>query len=78
MLFCVGVKLGLILWKKHKSRVSENRALRRIYEPNTEIAGGWRKLHNEKFHSLKFSPITLRVMKSDRKGDYDKRIRDLI
>jgi hypothetical protein len=33
--------------------VSENRVLRRIFEPKREeVAGGWRRLHNEELHKL--------------------------
>jgi hypothetical protein len=33
---------------EHRLRVFENRS---IFEPKRdEIAGGWRKLHNEEFH----------------------------
>jgi hypothetical protein len=32
--------------------VFENRALRRIFGPKRdEVAGEWRKLHNEEFHN---------------------------
>jgi hypothetical protein len=27
--------------------VFKNRVLRRVFEPKTEVTGGWRKLHNE-------------------------------
>jgi hypothetical protein len=31
----------------------ENRTLRRIFRSNRkELAGGWRRLHNEEFHKL--------------------------
>jgi hypothetical protein len=31
----------------------ENRVLRRIFGPQTEeVAGGWRRLHNEELHNL--------------------------
>jgi hypothetical protein len=34
----------------------ENRVLRRIFGPKkVEVAGGWRKLHNEELHNLYFS-----------------------
>jgi hypothetical protein len=34
-------------------RVFENRMLRRIFEPKREeVAGGWRRLHNEEFHNV--------------------------
>jgi hypothetical protein len=33
----------------------ENKVLRRIFGPKRdEVAGGWRKLHNEELHSLYF------------------------
>jgi hypothetical protein len=33
----------------------ENRVLRRLFEPKREeVAGGWRRLHNEKLHNLRF------------------------
>jgi hypothetical protein len=33
--------------------VSENRVLRRIFGPKREeVAGGWRRLHNEELHNL--------------------------
>jgi hypothetical protein len=33
--------------------LSENRALRRIFGPKREeVAGGWRRLHNEELHNL--------------------------
>jgi hypothetical protein len=46
--------------------VFENRVLRRIFGPQREeeVAGGWRRLHNEKFHSLYTSPTIIRVIKS--------------
>jgi hypothetical protein len=46
--------------------VFENRVLRRIFEPKRdEVTGGWRKLHNEKLHSLYSSP-SIRVIKARR------------
>jgi hypothetical protein len=39
--------------------------LRRIFRPKIdEVAGGWRKLHNEKLHSLYSSPSIIRMKKS--------------
>jgi hypothetical protein len=36
--------------------MSENSALRRIFEPKEdEVVGGWRRLHNEKHHNLNIS-----------------------
>jgi hypothetical protein len=37
--------------------VYENREVRRIFGPySEEIAGGWRRLHNEELHNLYASP----------------------
>jgi hypothetical protein len=45
--------------------VYENRALRRIFgSKREEVAGGWRKLHNEELHNLYGSPDIIRVIKS--------------
>jgi hypothetical protein len=36
--------------------------LRRIFGPKrSEVAGGWRKLHNEELHNLYSSPIKRRM-----------------
>jgi hypothetical protein len=41
--------------------------LRRIYGPKREeVAGGWRRLHNEELHNLYVSPNNVRVIKSRR------------
>jgi hypothetical protein len=38
-------------------RVFENRVLGRIFVPEEdEVAGGWRRLHNEELHNLRASP----------------------
>jgi hypothetical protein len=55
-LCCRGAKLG----------VFENRVLRRIFGPNREEDGSWRKLHNDEIHSLYSSPNVVRVIKSRR------------
>jgi hypothetical protein len=48
-------------------RVSENRVLRRIYGPKREqVAGGWRRLHNEELHNLYAPPNIIRVIISRR------------
>jgi hypothetical protein len=40
-------------WEEHRLRVFKNRVLRRIFGPKRdEVAGGWRKLHNDKLHNL--------------------------
>jgi hypothetical protein len=47
-------------------RALENRVLRRIFVPKREeVAGGWRRQHNEEFHNLYSSP-NIRVIKSRR------------
>jgi hypothetical protein len=47
--------------------VSENRVLRRIFGPKREeVAGGWKRLHNEELHNLYASPNIIMVMKSRR------------
>jgi hypothetical protein len=41
--------------------------LRRIFVPKKdEVTGGWRKLHNEELHNLKFSRSIIRMIKSRR------------
>jgi hypothetical protein len=47
--------------------VFENRVLRRIFGPKRdEMAGGWRKLHNEELRNLYSSPRIIRIIKSRR------------
>jgi hypothetical protein len=49
--------LSLTLREEHRLRVTENRVLRRIFGPEREeVAGGWRRLHNEALHKLYASP----------------------
>jgi hypothetical protein len=44
--------------------VFENRALKRTYGPKREeVAGGWRRLHNEELHNLYYSQNIIRVNK---------------
>jgi hypothetical protein len=44
--------------------VFENRVLRRIFGPKREeVAGGWRRLHNEELHNLYTSPNIIWVIK---------------
>jgi hypothetical protein len=46
-----------VLREEHRSRVFENRVLKRIFVPKRdEVTGGWRKLHNEELHDLYSSP----------------------
>jgi hypothetical protein len=49
--------------------VFENRVLRRIFGHEREdVAGDWRRLHNEELHNLYASPNTARATKSRRMG----------
>jgi hypothetical protein len=57
---------SLTLGEEHGKRVFENRVLRRIFGPNSEVDGSWRKLHNDELHSLCSSPNIVRVIKSRR------------
>jgi hypothetical protein len=60
-------KLGLSLWgEEHRLRVFENRVLRKIFRPNREEVGSWRKLHNDEIHNLCSSPNIVKVIKSRR------------
>jgi hypothetical protein len=57
---------SLTLREEHRLRVFENRGLRRIFGPNREEDGSWRKLHNDELHNLYSSPNIVRVIKSRR------------
>jgi hypothetical protein len=48
--------------------VFENRVLRIFGPKRDEVAGGWRKLHNEELHNLYSSPSIIRMSKSRRMG----------
>jgi hypothetical protein len=49
--------------------VFENRVLRRIFGPKSEeVAGDWRRLHNEEFHNMHISSNNIMVIKSSRAG----------
>jgi hypothetical protein len=55
------------LREEHRLRVFENRVLRRIFGPKRdEVAGEWRKQHNEEIKGLHSSPNVIRVIKSIR------------
>jgi hypothetical protein len=59
--------LSLTLREEHRLRVFENRVLRRIFGPKKdEVTEDWRKLHNEMFRDLYFSPNIIRMIKSRR------------
>jgi hypothetical protein len=48
-------------------KVFENRVLRRIFGPKRdEVAGEWRKLHNEKIKGPYYSPNIIRVIRARR------------
>jgi hypothetical protein len=45
----------------------ENRALRRIFGLwREEVAGGWRRLHNEELYNMYSSPNIIKMIKSRR------------
>jgi hypothetical protein len=53
--------LSLILREEHRLSVFQKKVLRRIFGPKRdEVAGGWRKLHNEELHNLYFSPSIIK------------------
>jgi hypothetical protein len=53
------------LREERRLRVFENKVLRRMFGPKRdEVAGEWRKIHNEKLNYLYFSPNIVRVIKS--------------
>jgi hypothetical protein len=59
--------LSLTLREEHRLRVFENRVLRRIFKyRKEELAGNWRRLHNEELHNLYASQNIIRVIKSKR------------
>jgi len=58
----------LTLREEHKLRMFENRVLRRTFGlEREEVAGGWRRLHNEGLHKLCVSSNVMRVVKSSEK-----------
>jgi hypothetical protein len=58
--------------------MSENRLLKGGSR-RQEVAGGWRRLHNEELHNLYASPNIIRVIKSRRVrwAEYVARIREM-
>jgi len=58
---------SLILREERRLRMFENRVLRRVFGPKrNEVAGEWRKLHNEELSSLYSLSNIVRVVKSRR------------
>jgi hypothetical protein len=57
---------SLTLGEESRLRGFENRVLRKIFGPNREEDGSWRKLHNDELHDLYSSPNIVRVIKSRR------------
>ena len=58
---------SLTLWEELRLRFSENRVLRRLFEPKRdEVAGEWRKLHNEQLNDLYCSLNIVPLIKSRR------------
>jgi hypothetical protein len=63
LLFCMCIKLGLSYYRK---RAFENRVLRRIFGPKrVQVAGGWRRLHNEELHDM-YTSQNIRMIKLKR------------
>jgi hypothetical protein len=53
--------------EEHRLRVFEKRMLRRICgSKRNEVTGSCRKLHNEEFRNLYFSPSIIKMFKSRR------------
>jgi hypothetical protein len=56
--------LSLTQWGQHRFRVFGYRILTRTFGPKREeLAGGWRKLHNEELYNLYAFPNNIRVRK---------------
>jgi hypothetical protein len=56
---------SLTIRGEHSLRLFENRVLRRIFRSKREeMAGGWRRLHNEELRNLCHSPNVIREIKS--------------
>jgi hypothetical protein len=56
---------SVTLREEHRLRLFENRVLRRIFGyKREEVAGDWRRLHNEELHNFYASLYVIRVIKS--------------
>jgi hypothetical protein len=55
---------SLTVRKGYGTRVSENRASKKIFrQKRDKVAGGWRKVNNEEIHSLYSSLDVIRTLK---------------
>jgi hypothetical protein len=67
--FYLFVCWSLTLRDEHRLKMFENRVLRRTFGPKREeVAGVWRRLHNEELHNLYASPNIIRVIILRRMG----------
>jgi len=64
LIFSSSFGFHLITQEEHRLRVFENRVMRRIFGPKRkDVAGGWRRLHNEELCNLYASLNIIRVVK---------------
>jgi len=53
--------------EERRLNMCENRVLRTVFGPKREeVAGGWRRLHNEELHDLYASSDIIMVIRSKR------------
>jgi hypothetical protein len=58
---------SLTIREEHRLGLFEKRVLWRIFgQKRDKVTVGWRKLHNEEFHNLYFSPNIIGMVKSRR------------
>ena len=57
---------SLTLREEHGLRVFESRVLRKTFGPEKEVAGEWRRLHNEELYAPLPSQNIIRMMKQRR------------